>query len=52
MRRIKKKLDLLLLTLMITIVVGLPFGIRAYDHEVNPLEPKSLPLPETLNGAG
>jgi heme/copper-type cytochrome/quinol oxidase subunit 2 len=34
MRRIKKKLDLLLLTLMMTILVGLPFGIRAYDREV------------------
>jgi len=34
MRRIKKKLDLLLLTLLMTILVGLPFGIRAYDREV------------------
>jgi heme/copper-type cytochrome/quinol oxidase subunit 2 len=34
MRRIRKKLDLLLLTLLMTILVGLPLGIRAYDREV------------------
>jgi heme/copper-type cytochrome/quinol oxidase subunit 2 len=34
MRRIKKKLDLLLFTLLMTVLVGLPIGIRAYDREV------------------
>jgi heme/copper-type cytochrome/quinol oxidase subunit 2 len=34
MKRIKKKLDLILLTLLVTIMVGLPFGIQAYDREV------------------
>jgi heme/copper-type cytochrome/quinol oxidase subunit 2 len=34
MIRLKKKLDLLLLTLLVTILVGLPFGIQAYDREV------------------
>jgi cytochrome c oxidase subunit 2 len=34
MKRIKKKLDLILLTLLVTILVGLPFGIQAYDREV------------------
>jgi heme/copper-type cytochrome/quinol oxidase subunit 2 len=34
MKRIKKKLDLILFTLLVTILVGLPFGIQAYDHEV------------------
>jgi heme/copper-type cytochrome/quinol oxidase subunit 2 len=35
MRRIlKKKLDLLLFSLLMTILVGLPIGIRAYDREV------------------
>jgi heme/copper-type cytochrome/quinol oxidase subunit 2 len=34
MKRINKKLDLILLTLLVTILVGLPFGIQAYDREV------------------
>jgi cytochrome c oxidase subunit 2 len=34
MTSIKKKLDLLLFTLLMTILVGLPIGIRAYDREV------------------
>ena len=34
MTRLKKKLDLILLTLLVTIIVGLPFGIQAYDREV------------------
>jgi heme/copper-type cytochrome/quinol oxidase subunit 2 len=34
MVRLKKKLDLLLLTLLVTILVGLPIGIQAYDREV------------------
>ncbi len=34
MKRIKKKIDLILLTLLVTIVVGLPFGIQTYDREV------------------
>jgi heme/copper-type cytochrome/quinol oxidase subunit 2 len=34
MIRLKKKLDLLLLALLVTILVGMPFGIQAYDREV------------------
>ena len=34
MKRLKKKLDLILLVLLVTIVLGLPFGIQAYDREV------------------
>jgi heme/copper-type cytochrome/quinol oxidase subunit 2 len=34
MIRLKRKIDLLLLTLLVTILVGIPFGIQAYDREV------------------
>jgi heme/copper-type cytochrome/quinol oxidase subunit 2 len=34
MVRIKKKIDLLLLTLLVTILVAIPFGIQAYDRGV------------------
>jgi heme/copper-type cytochrome/quinol oxidase subunit 2 len=34
MKRINKKLDLILLALLVTILVGLPFGIQAYDRGV------------------
>jgi heme/copper-type cytochrome/quinol oxidase subunit 2 len=34
MKRFKKKIDLILLTLLVTIVVGLPIAIQAYDREV------------------
>jgi heme/copper-type cytochrome/quinol oxidase subunit 2 len=34
MERLKKKLDLILLILLVTILLGLPFGIQAYDREV------------------
>jgi cytochrome c oxidase subunit 2 len=34
MKRLKKKLDLILLILLVAILVGLPFGIQAYDREV------------------
>jgi heme/copper-type cytochrome/quinol oxidase subunit 2 len=34
MIRLRKKIDLLLLTLLVTILVGIPFGIQAYDREV------------------
>jgi heme/copper-type cytochrome/quinol oxidase subunit 2 len=34
MKRVNKKLDLILLTILVTILVGLPFGIQAYDREV------------------
>jgi heme/copper-type cytochrome/quinol oxidase subunit 2 len=34
MVKLKKKLDLLLLTLLVTILLGLPLGIQAYDREV------------------
>jgi heme/copper-type cytochrome/quinol oxidase subunit 2 len=50
MRRIKKKLDLLLLTLMVTILVGLPFGIRAYDREVKQQEVPAGAKEFTLTG--
>jgi heme/copper-type cytochrome/quinol oxidase subunit 2 len=50
MRRIKKKLDLLLLTLMMTILVGLPFGIRAYDREVKQQEVPAGAKEFTLTG--
>jgi heme/copper-type cytochrome/quinol oxidase subunit 2 len=33
MKRIKKKIDLILFTLLMTIVVGLPIGIQAYDRK-------------------
>ncbi len=50
MRRIKKKLDLLLLALMMTILVGLPFGIRAYDREVKQQEVPAGAKEFTLTG--
>jgi heme/copper-type cytochrome/quinol oxidase subunit 2 len=34
MKRIKKKLDLILLILLMTVLVGLPLGIQAYDLEL------------------
>ena len=34
MKKIKRKMDLILLTLLVTILAGLPFGIQAYDREV------------------
>jgi heme/copper-type cytochrome/quinol oxidase subunit 2 len=34
MKRIKKKLDLILFTLLATILVGLPIAIQSYDREV------------------
>jgi heme/copper-type cytochrome/quinol oxidase subunit 2 len=34
MKRLRKKLDLILLMLLVAILVGLPFGIQAYDREV------------------
>jgi heme/copper-type cytochrome/quinol oxidase subunit 2 len=34
LKMVKKKLDLIMFTLLVTIVVGLPIGIQVYDREV------------------
>lgn len=34
MMTIKRKLDLILFAFLVAILVGLPFGIQAYDHQV------------------
>jgi heme/copper-type cytochrome/quinol oxidase subunit 2 len=34
MKKIKKKIDLILFTLLVTILVGLPIGIQAYNRQV------------------
>jgi hypothetical protein len=35
MKRIKKKLDLILLTFLMTVLVGPPFGIQGYDSAID-----------------
>jgi heme/copper-type cytochrome/quinol oxidase subunit 2 len=50
MRIDSKKQDLILLVLLILIIVGLPFGIRAYDRRLEPKEILSGAKEFTLTG--
>jgi heme/copper-type cytochrome/quinol oxidase subunit 2 len=50
MRIDSKKQDLILLVLLILIIVGLPFGIRAYDRHLEPKEILSGAKEFTLTG--
>jgi heme/copper-type cytochrome/quinol oxidase subunit 2 len=45
-----KKQDLIHLLLLILIIVGLPFGIRAYDHYLEPIEIQPGAKEFTLTG--
>ncbi len=51
MRKSGKKLDLILLFLLIVIVGGLPFGIHAYDRFLEPAKPSSGAKEFTLTGS-
>jgi hypothetical protein len=50
MKKIKKKLDLILLSGLVTVLLGLPFGIQAYHRQVKQQEVPAGAKEFTLTG--